>query len=204
MASQPYPGGTFPVQFFGGGIKRSIVAPNPGGPGGSFKAGGSVLAGGTLQNNAIFDNTFGTLNYPYQGIHNAYNDNKPINGLSLDHGSESITKAVSAGSFATMTAGQYVMLTFNSQIAGIPTNILRSPGSSYRKSQNPNIGWVDTLLINKTGGWYYNNGLPINPVNTRDSIGTENFPGNYGIPGRLTFLSTGKLAVPQSYSSKSD
>lgn len=204
MAAQPYPQGTFPVQFLGGGIKRSMFVPNAGGPGGGFKAGGVVFAGGTLQNNAIFDSTFGTLNYPYMGTRNAYNDNKPYNGLSLDQNSLCITKAVSAGSFATMTAGQYVMLTFNSQLAGIATTVLRSPGSSYRKSQNLNIGWVDTVQINRNGGFYMYNGLPINAVNSRDNIKTETYPGTYNIPGRLTFLSTGKLAGTQSYAVKSD
>lgn len=204
MAAQPYPLGTFPTQFFGGGINRSKFTPNANAPAGGFGAGGSVLAGGTLQNNKQFDNTFGTLNWPYLGQRNLYNDNKPYGSYSNPGAGWGITKAVSGGTFATMVKGQYVMMTFNSQLAGISTSVLNSPGSSYRKSQNTNIGWVDTVKINSTGGWYYNNGLPVHPINSRDNIGVETYPGSYNIPGRLVMLSTGKIASPQSYASKSD
>lgn len=201
--SQPYPMGTFPKQFIGGGIARSIVQPTAaGGPYNQF-TGGVVFAGGTLQSNKLFDNTFGSLNWPFQGIRNAYNDNKSV--VMTEPGSGfGIMKAVAGGVFSSMVANQYVMLTFNSQLAGIATTVLRSPGSSYRKSQNSNIGWVDTVQINKWGGWYYNNGLPVNPLNSRDNIKTETYVGTYAIPGRLVFLSTGKLSTVQSYAAKSD
>lgn len=203
MAAQPYPMGTFPKQFFGGGIARSEYAPNSTGSYNNF-TGGTVFAGGTLQNNKLFDSNFGTLNWPYQGIHNAYNENKPYNGLLETGPGFGITKAFSSGAFATMTKGQYVMLTFNTQLAGVATTVLQSPGSSFRKSQNLNIGWVDTVQINRGGGWYYNNGLPVAPVNSRDNIKTETYPGTYAIPGRLTFLATGKNATVESYAVKSD
>lgn len=206
MAAQPYSRGTFPVQFFGGGISRSKFAPNStGGPYNNF-TGGTVFAGGTLQNNALFDATLGTLNWPYQGIRNAYNDNKPYNGLSLDQNTLCITKSVSAGTFATMVAGQYVMMTFNSQLAGISTTVLKSPGSSYRKSENKNIGWVDTVLYwkNNAGGFYMYNGLPVAPINSRDNIKTETYPSSYSQPARIAYLATGKLATTVTTASKSD
>lgn len=206
MAAQPYSRGTFPLQFFGGGISRSKFAPNStGGPYNQF-TGGTVFAGGTLQDNKLFDATLGVLNWPYQGIHNAYNDNKPDNGLSLDQNASCITKAVSGGTFATMVAGQYIMLTFTSQIAGQANTLLRSPGSSYRKSENKNIGWVDTVLYNKNnaGGFYVLNGLPVAPVNSRDNIKTETYPGSYSQPARIAYLATGKLATTVTTAAKYD
>lgn len=206
MALQPYSRGTFPLQFFGGGIARSKFAPNStGGPYNNF-TGGTVFAGGTLQNNKLFDPTFGSLNWPYQGVRNAYNDNKPYNGLSLDQNASCITKAVSAGKFATMVAGQYVMLTFNTQLAGIATTVLRSPGSSFRKSDNKNIGWVNTVLYNKNnaGGFYMLNGLPVAPINSRDSIGVDAYPGSYAQPARIAYLATGKLATTVTTAAKYD
>lgn len=207
MAAQPYSNrGTFPVQFFGGGIARSKYTPNAtGGPYNQF-TGGVVFAGGVLQDNKLFDSTFGTLNYPYQGIRNSYNDNKPYNGLSLDQNASCITQAIPGGKFAVMSQGNYIILTFTSQIAGVANTLLRSPGSSYRKSENKNIGWVNSVLYwkNNAGGFYMYNGLPITPLNSRDNIKTENYPSSYSQPARISFLSTGKLATTMTTAAKYD
>lgn len=203
MAAQPYSRGTFPVQFFGGGISRSKFAPTS--TGNQF-TGGTVFAGGTLQNNALFDATLGTLNWPYQGIRNAYNENKPYNGLSLDQNASCITKAYSSGKFATMVAGQYVILTFTSQLAGVANTLLRSPGSSYRKSENKNIGWANSTVYwkNNAGGFYMYNGLPVTPGVSRDNLGVETYPSSYSVPARWVYNATGKLATVVSAAAKYD
>ena len=49
--------------------------------------------------------------------------------LSSSH----VGKAVSAGTYDVMTAGQYVARVVNTQLAGVTTSVLRIPGSSYNK-----------------------------------------------------------------------
>lgn len=204
MAAQPYPLGTFPTQFFGGGISRSIYTPNStGGPYNKF-TGGTIFAGGPLQNNDLFDATFGVLGYPYLGVGNKYNDNKPNLDTTANGALYGVTKATSAGTFASMVAGQYVLLTFNSQLAGVATTVLRSPGSSYTKGTNYNIGWVDTVQVNRGGGFYMQNGLPIAPKNSRDNIKTDPHAGSRSNPGTLTYWIGSKTATVDSYKARTD
>lgn len=204
MPGTEYPMGTFPVQY-NETSTPPIIQPNPGGPNNRY-TGGSVFAGGTLQTTpqrALFDTTLGVLNWPYQGIRSGYSETPP-HVLTQPGSGFGITKAKSNGTFAVMTKDQYIMLTFTSQIAGVANTLLQSPGNWNKKSQAVNIGYVNTVLINKGGGFYMFNGLPINPAFSRDNVGLETYPGTYAIPGRLSYLVGTQVPTTQSYHSKSD
>lgn len=149
--------------------------------------GGTVFAGGKLQNNALFDNNFGVLNYPYQGIPNTYADNQPNTQFN------GITKAISRGVFGALIQNKYVILTFNSELAGLSTNILISPGSFSSISENTAKPWVNTRQVNRGGGWYYVDGKVVNVEYSRDYIGASS-----KVDGRLTFLSGGKIPALQN------
>lgn len=172
-----------------------IFIPNSGEPT-KFFTGGSVFGGGTLLDTKLFDNYLGNLNYPYKGLHSGRSDNLPVGGPS-------VTTAISSGTFAAMQANKYVILTFNASLARIPTSVLHSASKFASKSQNKNIGWVDTKLINRTGGWLYTNGLPVNPQQSRDNIHIES-QSNYATPGRFTFLTNNNVITASGYQKKNN
>lgn len=204
MPGTEYPAGTFPVQY-NETATPPVITPNPGGPSNIY-TGGTVFAGGTLQTvpqRPLFDSVLGVLNWPYQGIRSGYSETPPHVLTQMGSGF-GVTKAVSAGPFAVMTKDKYVMLTFTSQLAGLANTTLQSPANWNKKSQAVNIGYVNTVLISKGGGFYMSNGLPINPVYSRDKVGLENFPGTYNVPGRLSYQVGSKVVTTQSYHSKSD
>lgn len=195
-SSSGYP--FYPTQFYGG--PPFYITPATGSPT-HILTGGVIFAGGVLQNNNLFDSNLGILNYPYLGIRNAYSDNRPVQVTNELGG---ITTAVSDGLFGTIIQDQYVILTFTTKIAGLYNSTLVSPSRYGTKSINIDIGWVDTYQINRGGGWWYLNGLPMMPTNSRDYIGKEQYPGSYAIPNRLTSLPGGKSPTTQSISTKND
>lgn len=196
----PYPYSTFPKQPFSGA--PYTVTPNAGGPSNVLTGGVVFAAGSLLQNNRLFDSSLGLVPMKYLGIRTGLSDNNPKVG---NDGSLVCQKAFSAGNFGTMVQNKYVMLTFCSQLAGQTNTLLNSTGSSFRKSQNVNIGYVNSQRISSNGGWYYDNGLPVALTYARDQIKTETFPGTYAAPGRLSFLSNGsKTITTQTYASRND
>lgn len=163
--------------------------------GGTIFAGGGV---GTLQNNRLFDSIFGSMGLVYMGIRSGKSDAGPVIGSGTGS-----TKGLSSGAFATMTAGQYILMTFTSQVAGTANTTLRFAASPFRKSQNTSIPWINTRQIVTTGGFYMYNGLPVNATITRDPVNTD-VATTYALPGRLTTLSTGKSPSSQNYAAKTD
>jgi len=195
-----YPYSTFPQQYQS--VGPFYIAPNVTGPFNQLTGGVVFAAGSLLQNTRLFDNTFGLVPMKYLGVRSGLSDNNPKQG---NDGSLSCQKAFSAGTFGIMTQNKYVLLTFCNQLAGVTNTLLNSTGSSYRKSKNSNIGWVNSQRISSNGGWYYDNGLPINLQYARDQIKTETYPGTYSQPGRLSFLSNGsKIVTVQSYAGRND
>ncbi len=154
---------------------------------GSINNGGTLLGVpvSTLQNTRIINSDYGFIN---TGKHNYVgNLAQPSN----------TAKAVSAGGFGVMVQDQYVLMTFTNQLAGKATTILRSPAGG-RSAGNQNYPYVRTILDAKTGGWYYNNGQPVNRQNESDYVGTDNGKN------RLTFLQNGGKPSTLSYQSKTD
>ncbi len=195
----PYPYSTFPRQTFSNAPYS--ISPNAAG---SFNqlTGGVIFAGGSLlQNTRLFDSTLGLVPMKYLGVRSGLSDNNPKIGAD---GSLVCQKALSTGKFGVMTQNKYVLLTFCSQLAGVANTVLNSTGSSYRKSQNTGIGWVNSQRIASGGGWYYENGLPVALTYARDQIKTETYPGTYAAPGRLTFLNGSKSITTQTYASRND
>lgn len=162
--------------------------------------GGSIFfAGSLLQNNRIFDSTYGLVPVSYFGIRTGISDCGPKIGSMTG-----TMKAFANGNFVTMTQGQYILMTFTSQVGGVANTTLRFAASSYRKSQNLATAYTTTRQLVKTGGWYYVNGRPVNATLTRDNISNETSTGTMALPGRITYLSTGKTATTSSYSARTD
>lgn len=188
--TNPYPEGTFPNQY---NEVSWTFTPNQAG---SLRVlnGGTIFAGGIISSPVLFNK----MSFPYMGAGSRNSENHPqINN-------NDVTASNPNGTFATMVQDQYVILTFNSQLAGVSTNILGSPSNHNVKSQNISDGYVDTVQVNRGGGWYYNNGLPVHPVSSRDNIGVEAYPGSYLVPSRLFTLMTGKIPTTQNTASKND
>lgn len=116
-----------------------------------------------------------------------------------------VGKAISGGNFASMTAGSYIGMVYNNgKIAGVSSSLLRSgAGYSGGKSENSFTGIVRTHSYIKTGGWNYVTGQPINRTDVTDVIPTETLPTR-AIPGRLTYMITGKRATTASYVAKTE
>ncbi len=150
--------------------------------------GGTLLgvALSTLQNRRVIASDLGQS---YLGKHNYVGNLAP---------QEASTRSISAGTFGVTVANKYIIMGFTSQIAGLANNTLRSTGSANRMSENQNIGYVNTWLKAKTGGWYYVNGQPINAQNSRDHVGTQPAANRY------TMLNTGKIATTSTYNAKTD
>lgn len=213
MASSPYPLGTFPQQMFGGGISRSKYTPYNGtiavGKVGNQFNGGTIFAGApnALQNNSVFDNTFGVLTGPtYLGVRNAYNENKPYQQYFNVGAGWGVIKPLSGGNFGTVVKGQYIMIGFTSQIAGVANTVMNSPGQRYgAKSQNMFIGWINstTYWKNNNGGFYMYNGLPVNPLQSRDSVSNETL-NTYASPGKIAYWIGSPLAKLDTYKSRND
>jgi len=169
---------------------------------GTVNNGGAVLgvSAASRQNSRIFDTDFG---YPYLGIHNGYNDNKPQ--LIPSNTVNGVAKAINAGTFATMVAGKYIMVGFTSQIAGIANTLLNSPGMSYNvKSQDISNPYRNSWLKRTTGGWYYQTGQPVNAQSSRDLFKTDTNTGTYAHPGRLTYMQGAPTALVTQYQAKTD
>lgn len=170
--------------------------------------GGTVFYGGTLASNSPITRSITTNVIGYRsGI------SYPGPYIGISETPNGIKKALSTGVFATMTAGRYIMFGYTQYIAGVANTLLSIQGSSgTRKSQNRAASYIRTTHYVTEGGWYYVTGQSVgrvanagNPPTTQDNnIGPETYPGTYAIPGRLTYLSTGKLASTVSYAAKTD
>lgn len=172
-----------------------IFTPSSGSPA-NIPTGGVLFGGGTLKSNNLINNS---LNYPYMGLSNKYNENKATLNTKLG-----VTTTNPSGTFSVMSKGNYVILTFNHKIAGLQNNILISPARHNTESENLSNDYINTNQINTYGGWYYVNGKPIfYPTFTSDYIGNENL-ASYSTPGRLTMLAGGKIPSINTYDSKTD
>ena len=175
-----YGGGPYFVGARSGGVKNN---------------GGTVLYGGNITNNgpitqapstSILGFRSGLTTGPFVGV---------ANGVS---------KSI-AGTFAKMAAGKYILMGFTSQIAGNTNTMLNSPANfGPHLSENRAQSTVRTTRYVTTGGWNYVTGQGINPTVFTDDIKSETYPGTYAIPGRITYLSSGKSPVTKSYAARTD
>lgn len=113
-------------------------------------------------------------------------------------------KPVSAGNFANMQAGRYIIVRYTNYVAGVAYTKLNtgSAGDGGHKSIH-HIQKRRTRMITATGGWNYNTGALLSTPNiAHDDFGADHAANvNRAIPGEFTFskfgLAThGSLAVP--------
>lgn len=183
------------------------------GPGYTYQAANSASSathnnGGTifmvskasLQNQRLITTDMG---YPRLGDRDQYNDNKP--SLSSHGFNVGVGKAFSAGTFAVMAKGKYVIMGYSSVLAGVTTTALTFPGANTTNPYSQNIAnqYRNTVLKRTTGGWYYQNGAPVNAQYSRDHISNEVNP-NYASPGRLSFMVGSLSPTVTSYKAKTD
>lgn len=186
--SANYGGGPHLVNAKGAGIKNM---------------GGTVFYGGTPGgSNPAITNSLGLT---YIGYGPPKSEPGPYNG-GLSTGALNII----AGTFAKMTAGQYIILGFTKQIAGNANTLLSftanfSPHFSRNMFHSP-IRTTHYVSAGPglQGGWYYVTGVPVNRTYSNDVLNADKNPGSYAIPGDLTFMSTGQKATTQSYLAKTD
>lgn len=167
--------------------------------------GGTFFYGGTIANTVN-----SSMGITYLGFRSGVYEAKPY--LSSTPMNVGLLAGLSGGSFATMTKGQYVMLTFCSQLAGVANTVLRFPAAFNQKGgQNLFITKIYTQSYIMGGGWDYTTGmprarlLPGSPmVGTIDAINAEAYPGTRAIPGRLFFIAAGVAqdGLPNAYSYK--
>jgi len=164
--------------------------------------GGSILGAGTLQNNRLFDNTFGALNYPYLGLRSGRSDNaeQPVGDRNTG-----TTKAISTGTWDNSQYHNYIFIGLSGTIAGQSSTVMRSPGQDYQRiGQNTFWPYIKTRKIRNTGGWYYINGQPINAQFSVDYINFELNTNTYATPGRLTFQFGSNSANVSGYKPRTD
>jgi hypothetical protein len=194
--SANYAGGTHIVNAKGTGYRNN---------------GGTVFYGGTVPANAPITQSLGVA---YLGHRSGISETKPIYSSDRETGT---AKALSAGQFANMVPGQYIIFGNTQKLANVANTLLSITGSygRGRNGQNNSLSYVRTTHYvlggdggggSAAGGWDYVTGRPKTQplVTTVDSIGVETYPGTYSIPGRITFFPTGKLATTVSYSAKND
>lgn len=164
--------------------------------------GGTVLMGGNIQSGYAA----GAQTPVSQVLTNAFMGIKPLgNVVPLNPLGEGVAKALSAGTFATMTAGSFIGMRYsNGAIAGIANTLLAGgAGWSARRSENSFVNPVRTQSYIMTGGWNYTTGQPIRRTDVNDTFLTET-PPTMALPGRLTFMVTGSTAFLTSYKPKND
>lgn len=191
-SSANYGGGTHFVNAKGTGVKNN---------------GGTLFYGGTVAATSPITVSMGITSL---GFRSGVSEPKPI----LE-GSENVgtSKPYSAGNFANMVAGQYILFGYSKQVAGQANNAIAIGGSmGFKISQNYALSYVRTshyvlTAVNGTqSGWNYVTGQPITvPVSiSQDTVNSDAYKGTYLIPGRISFLSTGKLITTQNYAAKTD
>ena len=187
------------ASFSGGPYFTTAIAGRP-----TRNNGGTVMLGGNVQtvyaaNQQVpVSNSLGST---YLGYRSGINGSiVPLNPLG-----EGVTKAISAGTFASMSAGNYIGMRYsNSNIAGISSTLLAG-GAGYfnRKSENSFIGLIRTTRYIMGGGWNYTTVQALHRTDATDTVSTET-PPTYAIPGRLTYMVTGIKSTTVNYSPKND
>ncbi len=168
--------------------------------------GGTIMFGGTLQTTVPTAN--GTVFAVSNSLGNTYFGYRSgINGslVPLSPSGFGVSKALSSGNFASMTAQKYIMIGLaNQQIAGVASTLLLSPGAWYgRKNENSYVGFVRNSAYIMTGGWNYITGQPIFRRDETTSIPNETLP-TYAIPGKLCYMVTGVTAKTDVFKAKND
>ena len=159
-----------------------------------------MVSKASLQNSRVIS---GDMGYPRLGDHDQYNDNKPnLNGHSFN---TAVEKAFSAGNSPGMVKGQYVIMGYTSQLAGVTTSVLTYPGANGTNPYSQNLAnqYRNTWLKVTTGGWYYQSGRPVNPQYSRDHISNE-VNTSYALPGKLSYMVGSLSPKVDFYKAKTD
>jgi len=164
--------------------------------------GGTVLWGGNVSTTVGTDigpNVSQALGYTTVGFH------KGAGSIIYNSTSRNVGVYAGGNNFNVMTKGTYVMTIVSTTLGGLSNTTLQSGASDGmgRVSQNYYIGNIRTTRYIMTGGWYYQTGQAVAKTDFVDSLTTETFPTR-AIPGRLTYLVTGKLPKNDSYKAKND
>lgn len=148
----------------------------------------------------------------FVGTNNTKFNNVPYNQLATQKKNGSTVpdtgmtnKLVSGNALASMTAGSYIIRSYSPSTQAIPGS-----DTKHRRPYNFDYSVRTARFINPagaTGGWKYDTGKLIQGApasgssDTFATQGTTNYPTR-AVPGRYTFLQSGKSTTTGSYEAK--
>ncbi len=167
--------------------------------------GATVLLGGNATTSGLNPNVSQVLGATTLGYHSGSNGSLmpgPFTPLRYIP-NRCVTKAVSTGAYARMAAGQYIMILYCSQIAGLARTTLNCPGADFGRLPYPArvSNFIRTQVFVMGGGWYWQTGIPVNRFETTDTLASEAFPTR-AIPGHITFAVSAQVRTTSNYSAK--
>lgn len=182
--------------------------------GGSKKNnGGTILWAGNIPSNSPITNGPGLTFMIRSGVGENVAAG-PDTGVSIGLGTATYStfKPVSAGVFNAQRAGQYIIPTVTTQIAGLANTTLLSGASDFGRNSINRIKDIRiTYLYQFQWAQLGNNlgsGVTITPSvkNTaNDTLGTDvAATPTRAVPGQLVFLETGKTPTTSNYKVKND
>lgn len=152
--------------------------------------GATVLYGGNIDSSEAVTNAPDASIVGYHsGVHGSTVPGPTTQG---DHPNLSTAKPLSAGSFAKMTAGEYVMRKVSTKLAGAANTTLQSGASDFgRRSIHFNEQQVTLLQV--TAGWDYVTGqFKTTPSTQVDSFGRDDAARpTRAVPGELQYTGHG-------------
>lgn len=167
---------------------------------------GSAVTNTSTKNNIGTIRGGGTIVSPLWTSQNVGDTANSAFGTGPKLGTAGMAKAVSAGTFAVMEAGSYIIRKVTTTLAGVANTVLRSGASDFghRRSIHSIQSVRNSFLT--TQSWAYVNGV-LTYTNTVTNSHTAYSADNaaaptLAVPGELTYLPNGKTPYNDNYKEK--